>query len=194
MIKINLLPVREARRRANARHQLGVVAMGVATALAAMAVLHFNMLSRVDDAQIRLKKIEAQIKLFEPQIKQVEKYKKKKREIAAKLDVIEGLERSRTGPVHMLDELATLTPDRLWLTRLSAASKDVELEGISLDYEIVAGFLTALGQSPYFDAVDLETTVLESMGDVKVNSFRIKARLTSPEQKAAESAASAEVS
>ncbi|UCE86710.1 MAG: PilN domain-containing protein [Deltaproteobacteria bacterium] len=179
MIRINLLPVREARRKAGARQQVAILAAAVLATVGAITAFHLSLVSSIASVEQRLVEIDEQIKRYEPQIKQVEEYKKKKDQIRAKLDVIEGLEKSRSGPVHMLDELATLTPQRLWLTRLIADKGGLQLDGISLDNEIVASFLTALSQSPYFNKVELDTTVLQQMGNLKVNSFKIRAQLAS---------------
>jgi type IV pilus assembly protein PilN len=177
MIRINLLPVREARRKAGARQQVAILAAAVLATVGGLSAFHVSLVSKVASVEERLAEIDEQIKRYEPQIKQVEEYKKKKEQIQAKLDVIEGLEKSRSGPVHMLDELATLAPERLWLTHLTSDKTELRLDGVSLDNEIVASFLTALSQSPYFGRVELDTTVLEQMGSLKVNSFKIRARL-----------------
>jgi type IV pilus assembly protein PilN len=177
MIRINLLPVREARRKAGARQQVAILSAAVLATVGGLSAFHVSLVSKVASVEERLGEIDEQIKRYEPQIKQVDQYKKKKEQIQAKLDVIEGLEKSRSGPVHMLDELATLAPERLWLTRLSSDKTELRLDGVSLDNEIVASFLTALSQSPYFGKVELDTTVLQQMGNLKVNSFKIRARL-----------------
>jgi type IV pilus assembly protein PilN len=121
MIRINLLPVREARRRADLQQQGLVLVVLVAASLAITGWWHMALRSRVAAAHERVAQIQAQIKQFEPQLKQVDAYKKKKAEVQKKLDVIAGLERSRSGPVHMMDELATRTPERMWLTSLQAS-------------------------------------------------------------------------
>ena len=88
---------------------------------------------------------------------------------------------SRSGPVHILDELASRTPERVWLTSLSATGGKIELEGMSLDNELVALFLTALNDSAYFANVELKETELKTVDALKLNTFRIVAQLESPD-------------
>ena len=95
--------------------------------------------------------------------------------------MIHRLERSRSGPVHILDELASRTPERVWLTTLSATGGKIELEGMSLDNELVALFLRALDDSPYFANVELKATELKTVDALKLNTFRILAQLESPD-------------
>jgi len=180
MIRINLLPVREARRRADLQQQGFLLVALLMVAVVGTGWMHFAMRSKVSAATGRVAQINAQIKQFEPQLKQVEAYKQKKAEVQAKLDVIDGLERSRSGPVHMMDELAIHIPERMWLISLKARAGSVKIEGKSLDNEIVAAFLTELSRSPYFGNVELRSTELESRGGLKLHRFEVTTTMEDP--------------
>jgi Tfp pilus assembly protein PilN len=87
----------------------------------------------------------------------------------------------------MMDELAMSAPERLWLTGLTTRGTSIEIKGESLDNELVAAFLSALGESPYFDQVDLDGTELggDAQAGLKLVSFKIQAVLVSPKPPAA---------
>jgi Tfp pilus assembly protein PilN len=92
--------------------------------------------------------------------------------------VIAGLDRARKGPVRIMDELATHVPERLWLDSVITKGPQIELTGQSLDNELVAVFLGALGDSPYFTNVDLNSTELGDGRDgLKVVKFKIQATM-----------------
>jgi len=188
VIRINLLPVREARRKNEVRQQLLMIAASVVGALLLCGVAQHVMSSRIEGAQARVKSLEAQLTQFKPQQEQVDAFKAKKAEIEQKLGVIERLERSRSGPVHILDELASRIPERVWLTNLNANNGQVELSGMSLDNELIALFLTALNDSPYFANVELESSELKTVKELKLNTFKIRAQLESPDAPAGETA------
>jgi len=145
------------------------------------AGFHQIVRSGVVSANSRVAALTTQLAQFKPQQEQVEGFKNKKSEIEQKLEVIHRLERSRSGPVHILDELASRTPERVWLTTLSATGGKIELEGMSLDNELVALFLRALDDSPYFANVELKATELKTVDALKLNTFRILAQLESPD-------------
>jgi type IV pilus assembly protein PilN len=177
MIEINLLPVREERRKADL-HQQGVLLL--ATVIGSMVLVggyHAYLRSSVSSAQDGTRQLQRQIDAFGPQLKQVEGFRNAKAEIEQKLSVIEDLDRSRSGPIRVLDELASHTPERVWLTKLETGASGVGIEGVSLDNELVALFLTALGESPYFEDVELEETELLEQEGLKLNEFRLRARL-----------------
>jgi type IV pilus assembly protein PilN len=178
MLKINLLPVREARRKADLRQYFMQVLLVVLLTAGGIALVHSRMTDQIGQAQKRIVQMEADIEQFKPQLEQVAEFKKRKSELEKKIDVIDGLDKARSGPVRVMEELALRTPDRLWLKELRTKGSTVEIKGESLDNEIVALFLRSLGESPYFDKVDLDSTKLNAdKGGLKVLRFELHADL-----------------
>jgi len=183
MIEINLLPVREAKRKADLRQlafMLGATLLGI-VALAAM--FHLSVIADISNSRGQIAELQAQIDQFKPQLEQVELYRATKAAIEEKLAVIERLDRNRSGPVRVLDELATHSPERLWVTRISASNGVITIEGISLDNELVALFLTTLGDSAYFANVELQETEAVDHDGLRLNEFALTATLSTPVQK-----------
>jgi len=178
MIRINLLPFREARRRAELRDQLGLVVLALVISAGLCVMLQVWSSTRIRTAKSDVARIEKKIAEYDPEMQQLRAFEAKKAEVERKLGVIRGLERSRTGPVKALDELATNTPERVWLTSLTARGSSMDLSGFSLDNEVVAEFLTALDSSEDFGSVDLQETEFVQKDGVRLNQFTLKARLT----------------
>jgi type IV pilus assembly protein PilN len=180
MIRINLLPVREERRKASARQFAGVLTAAVVGSVLLSGAVHWKVRHDIFSSREMAQTTQQEIDRFGPQLKQVEEFKKTKAEIEQKLDVIQGLNEARSGPVHMLDELATHTPDRIWITKVSVKGGRLELEGMSLDNELVALFLTALEASPYFKAVELVQTQAKEKDGFRLNAFEVSGVMTAP--------------
>jgi len=186
MLEINLLPVREARRKADLRQYLMQVVLMVIVTVGGIGLVHSRIGDQLERAQARVRQMQNDINQFQPQLEQVAAFKKRKSELEKKIDVIDGLDRARTGPVRVLNELAMKTPDRLWLTSLSTKGKTISLKGQSLDNELVALFLRSLGDSEYFSNVDLDSTKLGAQkGGLKLVTFQIRAELVTPKGPAA---------
>jgi len=190
MIHINLLPVREERRKAGARQLALVLVAALVGSVLLSGAIHWKVRHDVSSTREMTLATQKEIDAFEPQLKQVEAFKKTKAEIEQKLDVIEGLNEARSGPVHMLDELATHTPDRIWISKVSVHGGRMLMEGMSLDNELVALFLTALEESPYFKSVELVETQAKEKDGFRLNAFEVSAVLTAPgaEKRASEMA------
>jgi type IV pilus assembly protein PilN len=186
MLEINLLPVREARRKADLRQYVMQIVLVMIVCIGGIGLVHSRIGDEIDRGQARVRQMQNDIDQFKPQLEQVAAFKKRKSELEKKIDVIDGLDKARTGPVRVLNELATRTPDRLWLTSMSTKGRTIALQGQSLDNELVALFLRSLGESEYFSNVDLDSTKLgDDQGGLKLVTFRIRANLVSPKGQAA---------
>jgi type IV pilus assembly protein PilN len=155
------------------------VAAVVGSVLLSGAV-HWKVRHDIGSAQEMALQTQQEIDRFGPQLKQVEEFKKTKSEIEQKLDVIRGLNEARSGPVHMLDELATHTPERIWISKVRVQGGRLEMEGMSLDNELVALFLTALEESPYFKDVELVETQAKEKDGFRLNAFEVSGVITAP--------------
>jgi type IV pilus assembly protein PilN len=189
MLEINLLPVREARRKADIRQQLMQLLLVLLLTAGAIGFWHSRVTEQISESEVRISQMQNDIQQFKPQLEQVAAFKLKKARLEKKIDVIDGLDRARSGPVHVLAELAARTPDRLWLTGLDSKAGEIRMEGRSLDNELVALFLRGLGESKYFAKVDLDSTqIVDGREGLKVVKFAIRAMLVNPEAQAAAAA------
>ncbi len=183
MIQINLLPVREAKRKADLRQHVLQLLLALIVVSAGIAYTHSHMQEQITTAQNRVRQMEKDIERFKPQLDQVAAFRQKKAALEKKIEIIEGLDRARTGPVRMMDELATHTPERLWLSTITTKGASITLDGQSLDNELVAVFLGSLGESPWFKNVDLNGTELANGPDgLKVVKFKIEASMAAPQK------------
>ncbi|MCH2171172.1 PilN domain-containing protein [Myxococcota bacterium] len=188
MLEINLLPIREARRRAGLRKQAVQLSVGLALTVACIGTVHFHITRDIAESRARIAQMQSDIDRLKPQIEQVAVFRKKKAALTEKIRVIDGLVEARTGPVKLLGELASRTPERLWLTELQSQGTAITMEGLSLDNDLVADFLTQLQESSYFTAVDLNRTKLGNAVDgLKLVEFSIRANVANqPDESAAE--------
>ncbi len=184
MIEINLLPHREARRIADLRQNGLQFVLGLVVIGGAVFFLERDLNQGIEEARTSVMQLTAAIEQFKPQQAQVENFKKKSSSLKKKLNVIDGLEKARTGPVRLFDELAMLIPDRLWLNTMSSKGKTISLNGESIDTGVVADFLRSLNESDFFENVDLKHTKSgKAMGGVNLVVFTIVADFKNPDAK-----------
>jgi type IV pilus assembly protein PilN len=175
MIRINLLPVREARRAANMRKQGMLLAFAVGGGVAVCLLLSTWMAARTAHERSLITAREAEMKKLDATLKEVKKFQAEQEEIEQKLAIIDQIEAARMGPVKIMDELATRIPQRVWLTRMTEKNGSLELEGRSIDAEVVADFAAALEESPLLSAIDLQETKLEEVDGLKLSDFKLTA-------------------
>lgn len=190
MIKINLLPVRQAAKVESARRELGLLAfVGVLVLLGSLAgwVLTRAQLAATNQANGALEQEILRLKADADRVDEMEKFEG---ELERKLEVIGQLRSAKQGPVHMLDDLATATPERLTVVELEEKGGNIRLTGLSVSNEIISQFLRALEASEYFEAVYLEDIEAKSataaQGSVMLKEFKLTARLVTPPPKKAD--------
>ena len=147
MLEINLLPVREARRKADLRQYFMQLVLVLIVVCGGVGLFHSRLIDQINRTEARVAQMQSDIDKFAPQLQQVEAFKKRKSELQKKIDIIDGLDKARAGPVRVLYEVASRTPDRLWLTSMSTKARQIKFQGQSLDNELVAVFLRKLGES-----------------------------------------------
>ena len=173
MIRINLLPVREAKRQASIRRQGVFLGMAVGVGVVCSLLVHMYASAQVADREAQIRQATAELAKLKETRKEVDAYREREAEIQRKLDIIARLESDRTLQVRILDDVSTRIPERMWLQELSLKKNRMTMTGVSIDAEIVAEFLSSLAQSDLFYDVELEETRLREEKGLKLSTFKI---------------------
>lgn len=167
-IRINLLPHREERRKAQRKH-LGILAgMVAALAIAVVILVHgviAGYISAQADRNTFLKKENASLD------KQIEEIKKLQGEIAALLarkQVIERLQTDRATAVYLLDELPREVPEGVYLKSMKQQGLNIFIDGYSQSNARISTLMRNISSSPYLDK-----PVLVEIKAVNVNGKRV---------------------
>jgi len=192
MIRINLL----GRARPKATRQavpleatLQVVFLVAALVLAGGA-LYIHLHSMNAEAQAVQSHIQRQMgeKARLEQLKtQVTDFEKQKAVLQQRINIIEELQRNRTGGQELLDALAnTVTrTDTLWLTSLDRKGEGLTIQGTAGSIDAVANFITQLKQSGYFDQVEIKDSTQDSKNAaVQTFTFTLTAQFALPQVQA----------
>jgi type IV pilus assembly protein PilN len=190
MIRINLLPVKISRRQEAVRSELVLVGVVAGLLAAVMAAGFISVQSNVHTVRAENAALQEEIRRVEEIAKDVQKAEELKAELQRKLGVIKQLKASKSGPVHMMDELSLATPEKLQMQQLDERSKRIEVAGVAVSNEVISQFLTNLEQSEYFDDVLLNAIDQVDEEGVKLKNFSISARLVVPGTEVAASAPS----
>lgn len=170
MIRINLLPFRETRKKENIKRQISVYVLTLLFLVVLMVFFFLQLNGKVRSLRAEKAQIKKQLATYAETTKKIEEIKKQIKEIRAKLDVIRDLEKKKTGPVFLLDEIATAVPkNRLWLRSLSEKQGRLELQGTAMDNETIAVFMTNLEKAEHITTVDLKTATLRHLNEYKLD-------------------------
>jgi type IV pilus assembly protein PilN len=144
MIRINLLPVRAVRKQEAGKKQLVFFVLMLFVA----GVGNYYWFNDRDKANERLvaqvASVKKEITELDRIIGEVKNIAKEKEKLEEKLKVLETLKRGRTGPVKMLDALASATPKNVWLRKFDEKSGAISIDGSAISNDDLAEYMKSL--------------------------------------------------
>lgn len=156
MILINLLPYREERRKR--RKAAFFVGLGVAAAAGAgvVAAVYLLLQFLTQEQQAHNAYIQNEITRLESQIKDIANLKAEIESLKSRQRAVEDLQTDRNTPVQLLNDLARLAPEGIYLTAIRQADKVVTISGIAQTNERVSEFLRNVSRgSEWLEKPDL---------------------------------------
>jgi type IV pilus assembly protein PilN len=197
MIRINLLPVKAAKRREQGQRQLLAGVVVFTLALVGVIVFHTAEASKINDIRASNQVTSAAIARLKAEIGDYELVKAQRDELIRQRDAIKRLQANRSGPVWMMREFSDILtkgkgptfnkeqyeeqikrdpnagfnpnwePKRVWILQYEEKAHNVTLKGAAKSDEDVAEFLKRLKQSAFFSDVYWKQTT--PLFDSKLN-------------------------
>lgn len=145
MILINLLPHREAARRARREAFYIMLSAAVVLGVLLSGAIHLWQVGQVARQEARNELLRSEITQLEKQIKDISTLQADIAALRARQQAVENLQADRNIPVHLLNELARLLPEGVYLTGLKQDHQGVLLTGVAQSNERVSELLRQLG-------------------------------------------------
>jgi len=164
VILINLLPYREERRKR--RKTAFFAGLGLAGLVGAGVVVATYLLLEflTQEQQSRNQYIQTEITRLEAQIKDIANLKAEIESLKSRQRAVEDLQTDRNTPVQLLNDLARLAPEGIYLTAIRQADKVVTVSGIAQTNERVSEFLRNVSRgSEWLEKPDLIEVKLASV-------------------------------
>jgi len=180
MIRINLLPVREAQRKERLRSQVSVLVLSLILTATICAVFYGSTLYKISDQRAENDALQQKINQLQSKIGKVNQYKKLKAEVATKLKILDKLKNRKKGPVRLMDSLSAALPDKVWFDEIDQKGGVFEIKGIAADDVILADFMQRLDASPYWSDVELKFVKRASHSGTQIRSFTLSAKIEEP--------------
>ena len=178
MIRVNLLPIKQARRRSQARMQLLLFGGLIAVLLVVLFAMYSIVNEELEEKRAQVADLRAEVSAIQNEVSGAEQLEAEAATLAEQLRVLSDLEARRIGPVRMLDEIqAMLSPPRneedrvnqlrrdwnvewdtrrLWIERFDEGDGRFTLNGFAGNADDVAEFLQRMTTAFYFDDVQLD--------------------------------------
>jgi len=156
MIHINLLPVRAAKKREFGRQQLILFGLILVGGLLGNYTWWKAEKDSLNALEQRIASTRSEIAQLEKTIGEVKSITQDKKALEDKLKILDALKKGRTGPVKVMDELATIVPNKVWISDYSEQNGSVVMRGFAVTYEDLSAFAQRLKTSKYFANVTIK--------------------------------------
>jgi type IV pilus assembly protein PilN len=181
VIRINLLPHREEKRKA--RRQQFYAFLGLVAASAAVIwFLGFTAINRYITVQESKNAfIEKEINDLKKQIEEISKLKEETEALLKRKQVIETLQGSRAETVHLFDELLRRVPDGVRISTFTQNGDQFDMTGESVSEARVSTLMRNLEDSPMFQQVTpLEIRAATAANGRAIYAFQMKMVIERP--------------
>lgn len=178
MIRINLLPHRELKRKA-LQKQLSILA-GIVGAIGLLIVWggHTMIVDQVDYQNTRNQYLNDQITVLDKQIEEIREIKMQTQELLDRKGVVETLQSSRAEVVHLLDQLVRLLPDGVYLQSVKQEGLSINLVGYAQSNAWVSTLMRNLESSQWLESPVLIEIKAVTVNNTRQNEFNLNVRLT----------------
>jgi len=171
MIRINLLPYREAAKKAR-REQFYVLA-GLVCLLGALLVFAvYTYLGNAVDGQAgRNEFLKNEIAELDKELNEIKRLKEQTQALLARKQVIEDLQRDRGGTVYLLSELVKQVPEGVYLKSLKQTGDSINVTGYAQSNARISALMRNLESSPWLGQPRLIESKAVILNGRRVNEF-----------------------
>jgi type IV pilus assembly protein PilN len=173
MIRVNLLPHREAKRKAR-QQQLAILAgltSALALALGGLLWVVFN--AQVDNQKSRNQYLSGEITKLDKQIEEIRKIREETASLLAKKQVVEGLQVNRSEPVQLLDQMLRQLPEGLYLKSIRQSGNKINVTGYTQSQARVSAFMRNIEASPFLENPNLIEIRAVTVAGQRANEFNL---------------------
>jgi type IV pilus assembly protein PilN len=175
MIRINLLPHREEKRKRR-QQQFGVLAgLAAVIGLVVAGGVWFFLDQQESQQRANVTYMKSEIDKLDKQIEEIRKIREETASLLAKKQVVEALQSNRSEPVQLLDQLLRQLPEGVYLKSIRQSGPKVNVVGYAQSNARVSTLMRNLGASPYLEnpeLVEIKAVPADQTG-TRVNEFNM---------------------
>ena len=177
MIRINLLPWREARRKALNLQFFVLIGMVAGLAASIVLLVHGYYAARISTQAERNRFLTQENSKLDKQIGEIKKLKDEIQALLSRKQVIETLQGDRAQTVYLLEQLVRQTPDGVYLKSIKQTGSKVNLTGYAQSNARVSTLMRNIEASPYLEHPDLVEIKVANVNNRRLSEFTMNVTL-----------------
>ncbi|MEO6352167.1 MAG: PilN domain-containing protein [Burkholderiaceae bacterium] len=188
MIKINLLPHREEKRKKRQNEFYAMLGLAGTAAALMVILIGFGIGNKISEQEQRNTFIKTENARLDIQIKEISTLKQDIEALKARQQAVEDLQGDRNQPVYLMDELVKQTPEGVYLRAFKQDGQRVVMNGYAQSNERVSEFLRNLSNNSAWlnlpELIEIRSTNLGQGKDTKrIFEFTVNVGIKRPRDK-----------
>lgn len=178
MIRINLLPWREERRKAR-RQQFFAVGGLITVLAAAIWFLGYGVINgyvRAQDGKNGF--LKSEIAALDKEIEEINRLKEQTESLLSRKRIIESLQANRTETVHLFNELVRQVPEGVYLKSIKQTGDKINLTGYAQSNARVSSLMRNLEASPVMERPDLVEIKSATVNNRRLSEFNLNVAIS----------------
>jgi len=178
MIRINLLPHREEKRKAQQK-QMAVITGGMVV-LGGLSILAGYMFigGMIEGQQDNNRYLKAEIAKLDKEIEEIKVLKEKTQSLLDRKKVVEDLQAGRSQAVHLLDQLVRQLPGGMYLKSVKQVDNKVNIQGYTQSNARVSTLMRNLEASPWMENPQLVEIRAVTVNNLRANEFSLNVQMS----------------
>ncbi len=178
MIRINLLPHREIKRKRQQKEFIIMTAAVLGLGAAAWFAVHSYLGGQLEEQNGRNNYLDSEIATLDKQIDEIKKLKEQTAALLQRKKVVESLQANRAETVYLLDQLVRQLPDGVYLKNVQQKGNKVTIGGYAQSNARVSTFMRNLESSPYLEKPVLIEIKAFADKTTRISEFSLTVLLT----------------
>lgn len=174
MAHINLLPWREEAEKAKQREYFSILALVAIIAFAFVFAISQFFQAKINGQNTRNQYLKNEIQILNIRIAEIRTLDEKKKELEQRMRVVEQLQRSRNVGTQVLNEIANVVPNGIYLTELKKQNNTLELIGKSESNNHLANMIREIERSDLFVDAILESITTSDAESKLLSDFKMR--------------------
>ena len=182
MAQINLLPWREALRKEKQREFISITVFSVALVVVSMGFVHIHIEGAIDYQDRRNKYLENEIRILDEKIKEIKQLESTKKALLERMNIIQNLQTTRPGVVHLFEELAQTLPEGVYLTGVKQAGDRLNISGKAESNARVSAYMRNIDASDWLTQAALRVIETTQSKSARISTFKLQAQQSAPKK------------
>lgn len=177
MIRINLLPHREEKRKARRQQFVLLAALSALAGLVVWFVGHTIITGYVEAQEAKNAFLKREIAVLDKEIAEIKGLREQAESLLSRKQVIESLQTNRTETVQIFNELAQQMPEGIYLKSLKQTGLKINLAGFAQSNARVSNLMRNLEASPHLEKADLVEVKAAVLNNRRVSEFSLNVNI-----------------